>query len=336
MQWVFETLGVSQEASASAIRKAYAKAIKDCDQATELERFQRIRQAYELALQWAAQRESSLATAMPEAPEEIFGPQAPPRPYLWRNPQRIAPLDEPLGDRPVIDAQRPANVVATAFATALHKEGNDAIYELLDQYSEDERLTSLEERTAFEQMVLAMCFATPPNIALLDASGDRFEWEASTWNLTARPDLLDRMRRHFSLRNTLAANKFKDAQEFEEAVRIYRGIQRRPRRSVQPWRILWTNRLLDNYVEFSQELNERYGAQALDWWREKLANNPKLLERGGRKPSKMKIALSQRRDKLRVAWQATPLGRGSLIFALIVLLLILWRLMTFTSANPVN
>jgi TPR repeat protein len=73
MQWVFETLGIDKQADASTVRKAYAKALKQCDQVTEADRFQRIRQAYEFALQWARQREA--AAAVPASPSP--SPDAP-------------------------------------------------------------------------------------------------------------------------------------------------------------------------------------------------------------------------------------------------------------------
>jgi len=103
MQWVFETLGIDKQADASAVRKAYAKAIKQCDQATEADRFQRIRQAYEFALQWARQRETMVpaipATPSPNVPTPTAQQSDPPELTAQQPaPQQpnAAPSVEPL------------------------------------------------------------------------------------------------------------------------------------------------------------------------------------------------------------------------------------------------
>jgi hypothetical protein len=265
--WFFEVLGIDRDADVGAIRRAYAKAIKECDQASEPERFQRIREAYEMALQWINPDEPPIAITPPLAAETVAAPPFPSSRSAAQPPVHTQSSS----------TQALARRVADEFESALRQEGNDAIYELLDKFSADQRLTSLDEKSAFELMVLELCFAMPPNIGLLDAAGDRFEWEAASRHLGARPDLVMRMQRHWSLRMALSVNKFKDAKEFEEAVKFYRALQRRPKRRAQAWRILWTNRLLAAYEEFRHELNERYGERALDWWRQRLAEDPPLM-----------------------------------------------------------
>jgi TPR repeat protein len=112
MQWVFETLGIDKQASVSTVRKAYAKAIKQCDQATEADRFQHIRHAYEVALQWATQREA----AAPAVPATSSGDTHAERPTVAKPPvaQELAapkiiiqPLTPPLTLVPSSTARPP-------------------------------------------------------------------------------------------------------------------------------------------------------------------------------------------------------------------------------------
>ncbi|GLQ98545.1 J domain-containing protein [Dyella mobilis] len=274
MPWFLDVLGVDSDADVVAIRKAYAKAIKECDRASEAERFQEIRQAYELALQWVEQPGDHPFTSswriFESAPEE-----------------QASPIDSARGESHQVASSRlrmdgaSSSPIAAArdFEKELLQEGNDAAYELLDKFSEDDRLIALDDKFAFEQLVLAMCFAAPTNIALLDAASDRYEWNVSSRHLTARADLTLRLKQHLALRDALSANMSRDAKEFEEAINIYRSFQGKPRGRVQPWRIVWANRLMERYDTFRGELAERYGEQALDWWSRKLESDPALRRR---------------------------------------------------------
>jgi TPR repeat protein len=381
MQWVFETLGIDKQADVSTVRKAYAKAIKQCNQATEADRFQRIRQAYEFALQWAKQREDTASAApqtplrnMPttamepsiavptvvqhtDAPPPLTPPQqtaptpiaqppatsqpldsrtsadppnpphdvrpgsTPPvafaptsslpiaqpglqqrpierapfrphpivsRPSASLPPTRLAlfkPNDHILesGARPSFDnepAGGPPRVVAKAvlheFLIEACKPNVMSVAEVLGRYANDARLTSLDAKDEFEQSLLAHVFSGPVYVSILDAACDQFGWETFNRHLGARPDLIQRMQRHQSLRHLLAASSSAD-EDLQWCMRAYTDVQRNPRLRVEPWEIVKANRLLDRLGAFKQELGERYHAEAFDWWQQKLTSNPTLL-----------------------------------------------------------
>jgi TPR repeat protein len=387
MQWVFETLGIDKQADASAVRKAYAKAIKQCDQATEADRFQRIRQAYEFALQWAKQREtpatpapatpaqdgpapaaeqptarphvaplSTAPTAAPlsltplqpdalippapapsaphlqqtakpdqppyaqpkSAPSPAFAPTPSTSPPLqqppaaaWRTAQPVAA--PPVRPRPVASvpaatppvptapfktnqrivdprmtpaldlalpseaAQGSANAVLRELLSAARKPNVISVASVLGIYANDARLTSLDAKAEFEQALFVQIFASPVDVPMLDEACDLFAWETSHRHLGGRPELVHRMLRQQSLRHLLAASKLEDRRELDEAYRTYKIFQQQSQLRVEPWQIVNANRALERFAAFKHELDERYNAQAFDWWRQKLVNNPTLL-----------------------------------------------------------
>lgn len=262
MQWIFETLGIEADADAGAIRKAYARAIKQCDQATEAGRFQRIRQAYELAMQRAAQR--SLAARAPkqdthetamlaaESTRQDTGPASVP------NQEWQALWDE--------------------FLQACSGSDANTIAHILGAYADDVRLTSLDAKSDFERAVLALAFAAPVNIALLDAACDLFAWEYSNKHLAdVRPDLVYRLHRHQALLYLLRHNRHQDIEYLDRARKAYdtRSLGRPP-----SWQVGQVNKALDRCAAYKRELDERYGQGMFDWWRQLLAD-----EQGHAKPS---------------------------------------------------
>jgi TPR repeat protein len=364
MQWVFETLGIDKQADVSTVRKAYAKAIKQCDQVTEADRFQRIRQAYEFALQWAKQREAS-TPAIPEAespneaptntqqpatptsttlphivsqpvepPSQVQSPLGPqplePSPLAPQPDQapyarptdapRVASLQamhsriepQPLKPRPVAlplpastaprqvvpfkageriaernigpspdhtlsteDTQASAKAVLQEFLTEARKPSVISIAGVLGKYANDVRLTSLDAKAEFEQVLLVHIFSGLVYVSVLDAACDLFAWETSYRHLAMRPDLVQRMLRHQSLRHLLAASGVHE--ELHWAMRAYVSVQQQPGLVVEPWEIVKANRMLERFDAFKQELGERYNAEAFEWWRQKLTSNPTLL-----------------------------------------------------------
>jgi hypothetical protein len=416
MQWVFETLGIDKQADVSTVRKAYAKALKQCDQATEADRFQRIRQAYEFALQWAKQREATApatppvatpittqqpdaahppaqttpaqtaapasrpefatpapreaqplargpaeppyarpadvptpatappvaqppATPLPQEPQPLvprpseppyarpagtpasaFAPPPTPRPLApqgspppaassWQakqppvEPQPLRPA--PILSRPpaappaphvdpfkandqkgaslppghalmIDDAQASAKAVLREFLIEARKPNGISLAAVLTRYTNDERLTSLDAKAEFEQGLLDQIFAGPVDTIMLDAACDLFAWETSNRHLGTRPNLVQRMLRQQSLRHLLAAYNSVD-QDLHWAVRVYTTVRQQPEVRAEPWEIIKTNRLLDRFAGYKQELGERYNAEAFEWWRQKLTSNPTLL-----------------------------------------------------------
>ena len=266
MEWVFETLGIDPQADVKTIRKAYARALRQCDQATEAERFQRIRQAYEWALRRAehAQRAAAVPQASFASEEEQELPQA----------SRPVPVRVALAD----DAQELASQVFAEFVEATRAPGPVAMGTLLANHSQDVRLTSLDAKMMFEQAVLVRAFAAPPDMDMLDEASDLFAWETSNRHLAAmRPDLVHRLQRQQMLRRFLDHGDGADRRQFVEAVQLYNLCQRDPHEKVMPWQVADANRLLDRYAAFRPELAERFGGAALQWWQERLRENATLL-----------------------------------------------------------
>ncbi|WP_143525936.1 SEL1-like repeat protein [Rhodanobacter sp. C05] len=269
MQWVFETLGIDKSADTSTIRKAYAKAIKQCDPATEAARFQRIREAYEWALQWAKRVEATAKTppsvlvhgALDNTSTVSVAPTA-------SNTRKTVPIDE---------AGELAQQVFREFVDAAYAPYAAPMGAILAAYSHDVRLTSLDAKALFEQAVLVRAFARPIDVFLLDKACDLFIWETSSRHLAAlRPDLVHRMQRQQTLRRLLTAGNAADHETLAEAVRLYTLIKRKPTTRVEPWQIANANRVLDRHAAFKHELNERFSQEAFDWWRQKLRTNASL------------------------------------------------------------
>jgi TPR repeat protein len=323
MDWVFETLGISKDADASTIRKAYARAIKQCDQATEADRFQRIRQAYEWALQWEKHR-----PAQPLDTAQLQASSAQPVVVVHQQPVSSAPAPVPnnrpapaIQTRQPVASNDPDRQIALAVLDELvreargsHPPAKDA---LLSKYANDERLTPLDAKSAFEVAVLTYSLTNaPPDIPLLDAAHDLFSWELYNKHLlAARPDLVQRMQRHQALRRLLTANQRRDEADLNESIRNYHLIRQQPALKAEPWEVLKTNEVIKRYDTLKQELDERFDAVALDWWRQKFAQNPNLQasyeERQAREREFTQLKVQPRRRTssggLRWLWVVFPL-----------------------------
>jgi len=269
MEWVFETLGIDPQADAKTIRKAYARALKQCDQKTEAERFQRIRQAYEWAL-----RHAEHAERMAVVPQALGAPEEEPQ----ESPQTARPVPVQVRVALADDAHELASQVFAEFVEAIRAPGPVAMGTLLANYSQDARLTSLDAKMMFEQAVLLRAFAAPSDMDMLDEASELFAWETSNRHLAAmRPDLVHRLQRQQMLRRFLDNGDGADRKQFVEAVQLYALCQRDPREKAMPWQVADANRLLDRYAAFRHELAERFGGAALQWWQERLRENATLL-----------------------------------------------------------
>ena len=178
---------------------------------------------------------------------------------------------------PTDRAQASASAVLREFLSEARRPNVISVASVLGIYANDARLTSLDAKAEFEQALFVQIFAGPVDVPMLDAACDLFAWETSHRHLGLRPDLVHRMLRQQSLRHLLAASKLEDRRELDETVRTYKIFQQQPQIRVEPWQIVNANRLLERFGAFKQELGERYSAQAFDWWRQKLLNNPTLL-----------------------------------------------------------
>ncbi|WP_130617435.1 J domain-containing protein [Dyella amyloliquefaciens] len=269
MQWVFETLGIDKSADVSTVRKAYAKALKQCDQVAEAERFQRIRQAYEWALQWARQQEMEATVALETSSQE-------PSIDLFDGTDGQLPVRTPAKAVRLDENEDLSRQVFDEFVAAITL-GAAEVGPILTKYAQDVRLTALDAKALFEQAVLVRAFTQPGNIQLLDAACDLFAWDTSSRHLAAvRPDLVHRMLRQQTLRRLLMGNGGSDGRELGEMVSVFAQCQRDSKEKVEPWQIVNANQVLDRYSAFKFELGERYGAEALTWWHDKLRSNANL------------------------------------------------------------
>jgi len=200
MSDVFELLGVSQDASLREIKRAYALKLKTCDQQHDMQRFQELRQAYELACQLVQYRETRNISEISDGNEAL--------------------PDLPLSHEPVIfvrdvqPAVRPFRIDhAAQVLTALKQEIKDCpdldASETLQRFSSAAELIPLDERERFEQLLLEWLFEKTVNIKWLDAATNLFVWYTANQHLYAyRYDLAQRVRNHIELRHLIMDRPF--------------------------------------------------------------------------------------------------------------------------------
>jgi protein TonB len=159
-------LGLRPDADARAARRAYAQQLKQIDQATQLQDFQALREAYEFALGGIAWRDAQALQPEPaEAPAaEPAGPA--PSPHAGFTPP----------DGPAL-----AEAVFAGFAEragAGFKDETEA-FEALQAALADDRLLNLEARTIFEAHVahLIMRGWQPGHEFLFGTACAAFNWE---------------------------------------------------------------------------------------------------------------------------------------------------------------
>ena len=306
MQWALEILGIDENASASAVRKAYARLIKRCDPSTEAERFQQIREAYEWALKWAERHEASELTFI--SPMPLTGNKD----AFVETEKKDALAGSLKGSIAFDEAAGAAQIVFREFADATCEPNELCISDFLATYANDIRLTALHAKSSFEQLILCHAFSQATDIPLLDAAVDLFAWETFNQHLSAvRPDLFYRMQRHQYLRHTLKTGAVRDRAELERAVRMFEIARKKPSTRIELWHVANFNSLLERYSAFRNELDERFGKEALDWWRRKLTTGQNLLtahqesgadERVVRKVRRRPQHLQKARSKLRRIW----------------------------------
>jgi len=151
-----QALDLGLDADERAVRRAYAKRLKQIDQAADPQGFQALRSIYESALQWVAMQRHEEAVAATTATLE------PPRDEPAEHGEDVAtgPLVEPAqGNVPEMPAalalgeQVYAEFAATA--AGVFKD-EDAARKALAQALSDARLVNLESRTFFEWRVACL------------------------------------------------------------------------------------------------------------------------------------------------------------------------------------
>lgn len=158
----FVRLGLSPGADARDIRRAYARALKKIDQATDADGFQRLRADYEDALAYG--QLPAAQTVQDHAAEDVpAGPVAP----AEATPDQLA------------DAVTEAFCAAVSKLVAKHGSGSASPFEAaLRDALADERLFGIEARLAFELRVAVMLLDgwQPGHEALLVAAATVFDW----------------------------------------------------------------------------------------------------------------------------------------------------------------
>lgn len=165
-------LGLDDSADAGAIRRAYARELKQIDQQSDAAGFQLLRDAYEKAMAWANRKSvggsgaSTVVAAMPEAQAPPAPPGAPVHPQdeaPHRDGQRTAPppptasaRDAGAGEIPLRLAQAVFEEFQAAGAKLVaqrYKRDATQWREQLKHCLDDERMLNLGARAHFEFLI---------------------------------------------------------------------------------------------------------------------------------------------------------------------------------------
>lgn len=188
-------LGLGLEADARDIRRSYARELKLVDQENDLPAFQALREAYEVALKWAAweaeRKEQEALELLPEAPAAAAGDGLealdivlPPAAgvSLAKAPLAAAPR---VAQAPGVDTGALALTVFERFAQAYKTLSQGRILDDVGLWEtelrrrlDDEELVNLEARTIFEARI-AHLLASEWNLAnapLCSAADRVFAW----------------------------------------------------------------------------------------------------------------------------------------------------------------
>lgn len=194
-----QALGLDDSADERAIRKAYAQRLKRIDQATEAQAFQDLREAYEVALRWAAwQRQQVAEAALAQEGDgddgSVLDPTPPPTPEPADAPVVAIVADEPAPRPPIPETPDPpgateappaaealAEAVFQAFAARRDRvfDSEDAAREALDAALADDALVNLEARAILEWRIARELVEgwQPGHEFLFGPACQAFHWE---------------------------------------------------------------------------------------------------------------------------------------------------------------
>ncbi len=291
MSDIFELLGVSQDASLREIKKGYAQKLKICDQQNDIQRFQELRQAYELACQLAQHRETysdgHVVVDDESRPSLSDSPHSEPdrhgdktnlsfqesrqnsgieyQAIRQYGPSSLGP-DAPIQPTRIDYA---AQVVAALKQEVKTRPDLDAS-ETLQRFSSAAELIPLDERERFEQLLLEWLFEKSVNIKWLDAASDLFVWYTANQHLYAhRFDLAIRVKNHIELRHLIMDRSF-DADMIAQGQYYYQiSLQRDPHmyRMLIPYAVLTELARVLERIEsmYPEEVKERFCSELVYW-----------------------------------------------------------------------
>lgn len=190
----FARLGMEPTRDVKTIKRAYAVALKAIDQASEREAFERLRQAYEQALAWAAREDDADEDLESEdEPEELDeddedAPRRPDHGLPAATPSDVRRMD---AQPPLAPPSGQPATVPTA-ATPSQDEARQALRHWTDQLRDappadaaavleaalaDPRLLHLDSHAQLEARIADLLHDDPAGRALLfDAAAARFHW----------------------------------------------------------------------------------------------------------------------------------------------------------------
>lgn len=191
----FERLRIAPTRDARTIKRAYAVALKAIDQASEREAFERLRQAYEQALAWAARADEEQEEEEEEEEEdqeedsedERKDEDAP------AAPRSMPPVDLPHTDTPAPFTAPPAQPATVPLGATqrpddlrqalrhwtdqLRDAAPETVAAVLDAALADPRLLHLDSHAQLEARIAGLLHENPVGrAALFDAAALRFHW----------------------------------------------------------------------------------------------------------------------------------------------------------------
>jgi len=188
--WYFAHLDLDPTEDTGAIRRAYAVALKRIDQDSEREAFERLREAYQRALDWARSPPVGDDADFDEMAAEDEGLE------YWVEPAAADAVPVEVAHAARIDrAPGPADDAAIDLAAEAEERG-EAIAEwverlmaegapgLLPQALADPRLAHLDARYEFERRLLEALHGDPDGrLPLFEAAAAAFDWRGDQLRL---------------------------------------------------------------------------------------------------------------------------------------------------------
>ncbi|WP_063569029.1 energy transducer TonB family protein [Achromobacter ruhlandii] len=249
---MFEILGIAPTQDARAIRRAYAAALKQIDQHTQQDAFERLRGAYERALAWATHQAPADAAPAPDAPvpsaapEPAAAPIAPPAApaapdFALRQPtQRMQVKVHPHG---ADDAQtgtrrwaRQRGRAVEQWVQALMQAAPDGLADIWQKIEADPIMQHLDSGHELSDALMRALAAAPyGKIALFRQASRRYAWNEIGTSIGDRRSVPPLMQQYTE--EEAAWQRFTSSFRAEHE-RILRKLQNRAspsRRAVKRW-----------------------------------------------------------------------------------------------------